>query len=421
MPKGHLSGHGPVASVANAGTLGRPRGSVLAFGSSTIAVKQVAQLTSSQSIQSVIFVCCGLLLGLAGCSSPGSPQPGKLADPVARTSFWKPYLLFIQATPYPRLYVEVDAVEGMAPDDESLRRLREFLGAFCAKPAGIQIVRDSVIPRVQARGIAPGALARKYLAGPDRDASAPPAAFIYVLFFDTALSRDAGTNAPRGAAATASLRPSAQAVAPHADLLPYPAIIFADPLFNGPLNAPKLSRLFGPILQHEAGHLLGLGRNPTHAADLHCRETSCLMYREYSPAELLLAEIWADTLGTNSAPRLRLCANCQADAQAYAREPIPSNLHFFGPVFVRSEAGYQVLALPGRLKLVVGQFDERDAWEFARAVQSEAFKRTEADSSFLAIGTVKPEARQDRARLRETLKRARQDPLDAVRAVAAQL
>ncbi len=374
---------------------------------------------SSQNIHLVFCVFCGLLC-LAGCSSPGSPQIGKLADPVARTSFWKPYLLFIQATPCPRLYVEVDAVEGMAPDEESLRRLRDFLAAHCAKPAGIQIVRDSVIPRAQTRGITPEALARKYLAGPNRDAGAPPAAFIYVLFFDTALSRDRGKNAIRGVVETASLNPSANPVAPHVDLLPYPAVIFADPQVNGPLNVPKLSQVMGEILQHEAGHLLGIGRNPTHAIGLHCREKSCLMYREYSTEELLTREVWADVLGPNAVPRMRLCANCEADVQAFAREPSPSNLRFVGPVFVRSEAGYQVFALPGRLELVVGQFDERDAWEFARSTQAEEFKPIGADS-IIATGTVKPEARQDRARLRETLKRAKQDPLDMVRVVAAKL
>lgn len=384
-------------------------------------MKPIARLASSQSLQFIACAGCGFLLGLAGCSAPGSPQPGKPADPVARTRFWKPYLLFIQATPYPRLYVEVDAVEGLAPDDESLGRLRDFLAAHCAKPAGIQIVRHSLIPRTQARGMAPDALARKYLAGPDRDASTPPTAFIYVLFFDTALSRDPGTKATPGVAGTASPQPAVKPANPHANLLPYPAIITIDPLFNGPLNAPKISRLTGPILQHEAGHLLGLGLNPAHASDSHCREKSCLMYREARLGELLSGELWGDVLGSHAVPGLRLCANCEADAQAHAREPSPWNLCFVGPVLVRREAGYHVLALPGRLKLVVGPFAEQDAWEFARETHAEPVQAMETDSLFLAAATVKPEARSDRAQLRATLKRARQDPLDTVRQIAAKL
>jgi len=367
---------------------------------------------SSQGVLHVFCVGCGILLGLLGCSS----EPGRLVDPVARTNFWKPYLLFIQSTPYSRLYVEVDTVEGMAPDDESLRSLQDFLTAHCTKPAGIQIVRDSVIPRDQARGIAPGSLARKYLAGPHQDASESPAAFIYVLFFDAALSRDPGP----GVASTTTPSLKAKLEFPHAELLPYPASVYADPQVNGPLKAPKVSRLWGQLLQHEAGHLLGLGRNPTHSAGGHCLEKSCIMYAYYSPFELLMREIWADDPNSNPVLPARFCANCEADAQAYVREPSPSNLRFVGPVLVRLEPGYQVLALPDRLKLVVGRFDEQDAWDFMRAVKEEPLKPTGTDSP-IVTGKIKPEARQDQVQLRETLKRAKQDPLDIVRMLAAKL
>src|SRR5437667_9068726 len=138
----------------------------------------------------ILVASFGVLLGcLTGCASPNATRPDKPAVPIELRSFWKPHLLFLQSAPHPRLYVEVDAVEGTAPDDESLRRLQEFLEAHCAKPAGIQIVRDGVIPREQARGIAPLALARRFMSGPKGDSNSPPAAYIYILFFDTALSR----------------------------------------------------------------------------------------------------------------------------------------------------------------------------------------------------------------------------------------
>ncbi len=377
---------------------------------------QVVQLMSSQSTHRILSVYCGLLVGVVGCSLTGSHQPGKQVSAVEATGFWKPYLLYIQSTPYPRLYVEVDAVEGMAPDDESLRRLRDFLGAQCAKPEGIQIVRDTVIPRPQARGIAPGALARKYLAGPPQDTSAPPTAYIYILFFDTALSRDPGTNGR----STMPVHSSRQPTDPHALLLPYPAAILGDPNVNGPRHMPKVAQLSGTWLQHEAGHLLGLARDPAHAADLHCREKSCLMYPCFSSEDVLRREVLADVPGSPF-QRLRLCSYCEAETQGHARESGPSNLRFVGPVMVRLEPGYQVATLPGRLKVVVGQFEEQDAWDFLRAVQAERLKPMADDSPTWCSWVVKPEARQDRARLRETLQRARQDPLDLVRKVAARI
>jgi hypothetical protein len=182
-----------------------------------------------------------------------------------------------------------------------------------------------------------------------------------------------------------------------------------------------VAQISGTWLQHEAGHLLGIARDPAHAADLHCREKSCLMYPIFSPMDLLIREVWADAGDANPMKQLRLCPRCEAEAQRHGTEPGPSNLRFVGPVLVRLESGYQVMALPTRLKVIVGEFDEQDAWDFLRAVQSESVKLKVDDSFFGGGGIVKPEARQDPARLQETLKQARQDPLELVRIVASKL
>lgn len=358
----------------------------------------------------ILVASFGVLFGcLTGCASPKATRPDKPADPVELRSFWKPHLLFLKSAPHPGLYVEVDAVEGMAPDDESLRRLLEFLEAHCAKPAGIQIVRDTVIPREQARGVAPVALARRYMSGPKGETNSPPAAFIYILFFDTALSRDGGTNRNRSAVSP---------ITPHAILWPYPALIFADPQINGPLKAPKLSLLFGSILQHEAGHLFGLGRNPAHCADGHCQEESCLMYPEYSVSERLAQELFAEIGGF---PRTRLCSKCEGDVKAYASEPGPSNLRFVGPVLVRSEPGYEVFTLADRLKIVVGKFDVEDVWKFARTTRNEPLQLASRGATITLSAWVKPEVRRDRALFWEILQRVRRDPDSVVRRAASLL
>lgn len=365
-------------------------------------------------IPAVCLASCGLLFVLVGCSFRASFKHGKPADPAAAISFWNPHLLFIQSEPYARLHVEVDAVEGVIPEDDNLTRLHDFLAAHCDKPAGIQIVRDSLIRRDQARGVSPEALAREFMSGPGDERGLPPAAFMYVLFYDNGLASGTETNATQTASRDAPHSSPAKPAQPHASLLPYPAAIFVDPTIWGIKRPGKVALPAGTFLQHEAGHLLGIGRNPAHSARLHCLNASCLMFAKYESGELLLQEFAAGIPDFNEVPRLRLCAECEADARAYASQPGPANLRFVGPVLVRLEDGYQVLALPDRLKVIVGPFCETDAWDFARSFQKDADVRTGADPVF-ASGMIKPEARQDLNELRRTLKQVRQDPLEVVR------
>src|SRR5262245_55727434 len=125
----------------------------------------------------LIFLC----LILAGCaSSPKRPPPA-----FERT---KAHLLYLQPSPHPRMYVEVDAVAGCEPKEEALQKLREMLSKYCDKPDGIEIVRSDVIPRATARGVSPHGLARKYLNGP-ANTNTSSAAFLYVLYYDDTLHR----------------------------------------------------------------------------------------------------------------------------------------------------------------------------------------------------------------------------------------
>src|ERR1043165_2073016 len=49
-----------------------------------------------------------------------------LSPQIGRTDFWQPYLLYRQASPCPRLYVEIDAVAGCEPSDTALKQLKEL-------------------------------------------------------------------------------------------------------------------------------------------------------------------------------------------------------------------------------------------------------------------------------------------------------
>src|SRR5205807_3329775 len=107
--------------------------SLLSFGGTARILTLTAQRIFAGPI---LIVCC---LFLTGCSTPQSPGAGSNSDLVQATGFCQPYLMYILASPHPRLYVEVDAVEGCAPSQVTLNKLRDFLTAYCDKPGGIEV------------------------------------------------------------------------------------------------------------------------------------------------------------------------------------------------------------------------------------------------------------------------------------------
>ena len=119
---------------------------------------------------------------VAGCSTPDATRSQGRVDWVQLSGFWQPHLLYLLDSPYPRLYVEVDAVEGCAPEDATLNKLRDFLATHCRKPEGIEIARSDVIPIKDARGVPSKALAHKFLNGPPENTGDSSPAFLYVLF-----------------------------------------------------------------------------------------------------------------------------------------------------------------------------------------------------------------------------------------------
>src|SRR5690242_7980118 len=127
-----------------------------------------------------------LCITITSCSTAKAPRSQSNPEILKVTRFWHPDLLYILPSPCSRLYVEVNAVEGCQPGDETLNKLREFLSAYCNKPEGIEIVRDRVIPAVTARGVPLQALARKFMNGPPRNAGSNTA-YLEVLYCDPAL------------------------------------------------------------------------------------------------------------------------------------------------------------------------------------------------------------------------------------------
>jgi hypothetical protein len=302
----------------------------------------------------------GLLTGCLSTKPPENPD-------LSAIKLWKPNLLFLNRAPHDSLYVEVDAVEGAEPDDTVLKALKGFLQQHCDKPAGITVVRDDVISRTAAVGYHHDALALQYLDGPPTATNSSPA-FMYILYYDSNLTADPTALPRRPVHKHLSLKAASRYTSPenpHVHLAPYPAAIYVDRRYLG-----VGSRSFEPLaICHEAAHLLGLTKNDTHAAQLHCRTKPCLMNASINFG------LGKFILGRNPFTQTNLCENCRADLLADAAERTPDNLRFLGPMLVRSESNYHVVSLPSEVKLFSGDLSAFNTATFSEQARQDG-KRT---------------------------------------------
>jgi hypothetical protein len=338
-------------------------------------------------------------LALSGCSTPHLSDGA--FEGLQRVKSRQPYALYLRASPHRRLYVEVDAVEGCVPTDADLAALQKFLAECCDKPDGVEVVRSDVIPRKAARGISAEALARKYLNGAP-ESQDPSPAFLHVLCYDNPLSFapvvwETGHPAFRQWVAEAERYPN-----------PNPRVIAFLPTMI--LMNMRCATRDGvaDLLRHEAGHVLGLGNRPVGAKYAHCLESSCLMYSTFPDAfaRLFLSK---ESLG----PR-KLCPQCLAQLTPAGKPaPVPG-MRFVGPVLVREEAGYHVLGLVGRVKVIIGELTDQDCRDFAAAVRAETPVRGGASGDRTGW-SAKSEACRDPVKLAEILHHAEADPYASVR------
>lgn len=333
-----------------------------------------------------------LLLALA-CVSCISRNAAKQQTKVKPPPFWQPHLLYLKSAPHDRLYVEVDAVAGCEPSKKELAALESFLAAHCDKPRGIHICQSSVITKREARGLSRRELARAWMNGPPASEGSP--AYLYVLYYDGRLSGDKEAARAR----------------PHAELLPYPAAIFVNRGYR-PFWAQWVNE---QLIQHEAGHLLGLAERASHAKDLHCTEQGCLMQANVAVHFSRLLT------GRDPVTQKKLCQHCEAQLkEASSQQPV-RHLAFSGPVLVREEQGYRVLTLQGATALVIGGDRRAAADYFLNAEQNRKTQLGAGPDDGFMNGWIEHEALKDRRRLRSILDRACHDPYLRVREVAEML
>lgn len=242
-------------------------------------------------IRFVLLVCV-----LSGCRS----QSGQLP------TYMRPELLYLNHQPYSRLYIEVDTIEGTEVSDQWLDELKAFLGKYCSKPDGIEIVMDEPVPISEVESLSVGLASILCTDGPRPDSREQPA-YLHVLFY-----KDMGLRA--------------EEKTPHVSSF-CPCGIFC--------NEGKAKEF---ALKHEAGHVLGLCKNTAHGDGAHCRNRGCLMRARRGL-------FWS--LGSLVGSQMdQLCADCRHDLELWESDHVEPNIVFKGLFLIRREDGYSVASLP---------------------------------------------------------------------------
>ena len=275
---------------------------------------------------SALAPCALLVLLFAGCATKSA------TDKPYSTHGWEDHRLANSPAPYQRLLVEIDSVAGCEPTPAELAALRAFLATHIDKPAGIELRVDPPIPRAEAAGRSVEALTLAHLSGPTDDHTA----FIYILFFRS--SRLGLFPRPKN---------------PSFTNYPFPSAIYID------RASPRFKLIYPAALQetfllHEAGHALGLARNPEHSARGHCIREGCLM------RETVAFNVRRFYTFRPSIENTTLCTDCRADlARFRTTEPSATERHWRG-YHRRDGTGYTVLTLPRFFYVHFGAFADLD-------------------------------------------------------------
>ncbi len=322
-------------------------------------------------------------LGLA--KSSGSVNAVTGSNMPREVTFWQPWLLYTHGSPYRRIHVEVDYVEGTEPRAEWLEGIRKFLAKECSKPGGVTVRLDDRIPRARAAQLSSSAMALTYIDGPP-----PGEAFMYVLYYDSGLNRSLKTSNP------------------HAVAFPYPCAVFIDRAYNQKGFGDNVG---GEVLLHEIAHLVGTARSFSHGDGAHCRRRNCIMNEafEYHPERK-----WVSGQFT---AQQEFCPECLQDLARWRSSPPDPGLRFDGPLLVRNAGDYQVYSLPHAVHLHAGPASAANREKVLQALRAVVAAGRSNQEQFIVSASAEGSPEE----VWRALQQAKADPARPVKAAAEQL
>jgi hypothetical protein len=321
----------------------------------------------------LLFVSVSLL----GCSDLG--YSGHLPR-------YNPDLIYLKSTPYDRLYVEVDWVEGSEPPQEMMEAMKRVLETHCDKPRGVRIARGKPIPVAEAKGKVDHRIALEHLDGLPKDFDDDKTAFLYALFYDSScLDRK-----PQRA---------------HAGGL-FPCAIYFDLAYWRGYRRHFLRS----VMVHELGHTLKLSKDTSHGDGAHCNNRYCAMGPAMAPGRTWLLGIRPPNLCD------QYCQDCLDEMTVARKLPPDPRIRQWGPFFLRKEDGYTVGTLPFIVNLSLVEGTTKD-WRISlRNAHTVCHRHADKvpPGGWLSVGDFPETAPTKKARLQQ----AATDPVESVRIIA---
>lgn len=198
---------------------------------------------------------------------------------------------FLSAENYTTLNIEIQHAPGMRPQDASINNLVNFLNTYTNKPAGITVSIQQVAsigkPTVSTQDVATFTDANRKSYTDGKQLS------LYIYFADAEFTQNTVIGVAFRNTAMFILQKTIQAN-------------------SGGINQASRVKVESGVLQHEAGHLLGLVNNGSPMAvahedgdkKAHCNNNNCLMYFSIQTSGLM-------NMLSNGIPTLD--ANCVND------------------------------------------------------------------------------------------------------------
>lgn len=241
-----------------------------------------------------------LALWVGSCTKKDMPAPAVFdGQAYSRQQVGASARDLLKASPFRSLRVDIQYMNGYAPDNQALSQLQQFLATYLAKPGGIRISSTAIGD--QSQGTYTDTEIRNLEHLYRQTYSSDSVLDVYILYVDGSYS----TNAVLGLAyQNTSICMMGQTIQAH----------------SGGINQVSRSVLEATVLEHEFGHLLGLVNlgapmqtpHEDAAHPHHCTNQQCLMYYAVETTSL------GGILGTGSVPSLD--ADCQNDLKALAAQ-----------------------------------------------------------------------------------------------------
>ncbi|MDQ7780713.1 MAG: hypothetical protein RDV41_13545 [Planctomycetota bacterium] len=232
-------------------------------------------------LATMLFLCTRYGSILKRDPEPAKAEPEPVDLPVQ----------LLSPTHCARLVVEIDYVKGCKPSDCAIDGLKEMLGKFCDKPAGIEVVVDEELTDIEPRAAISDANCAELRKQHESLRAGEKTAKLYVLFVPFLSDYKHRQKGSRGWC--------------REDLI----VIAREELRTYAFAFITLAKVERRVLVHEAGHALGLVSNDKHEYRAHCVDPTCVMYYDLD-FRSVIANLLPAVLG--SLP-YDFCSDCRAD------------------------------------------------------------------------------------------------------------